>query len=245
MSVEALAVVLHHSRAKGTAKVILFGIANHDGDGGAWPSIDTLGAYSNANRATVQRAIARLEALGEITRRVQGGGDRDTADHDRPNRYDVLVKCPPTCDNTTRHRLTCMTCGKRLIAVHRYLLTHPFCAPYRGGRVFDDTPTVERPVEGAASSKTRPELKQPPERLISSSKVLNREAEIASGSQSKIDAYGDDLNTASATATAPPAAGACPKRVSGAPHAYSASSGRCIDCYAINPAHETRTDGEA
>lgn len=104
MSVESLAAVLHHSRAKGTAKVIAIGIANHDGDGGAWPTIRTLAIYANADRSTVKRAIRQLVTLGEVRVHVQAGGPRDMEDTERPNRYDVLVECPEGCDRTTNHR---------------------------------------------------------------------------------------------------------------------------------------------
>lgn len=106
MSVETLAAVLHHSRARGTVKLVAVGIANHDGDGGAWPTIRTLAKYANVEPRNVQKAIAKLVALGELAVHVQQGGRMDTPDWDRPNRYDVLVGCPPWCDRTTQHRDT-------------------------------------------------------------------------------------------------------------------------------------------
>lgn len=104
MSVESIAIALHHSRATGTAKVVLLGIANHDGDGGAWPSVDTLARYANVSRRNVQNAIARLVELREIQVLRQAGGDHSVADSHRPNLYRVTLRCPPTCDRTTRHR---------------------------------------------------------------------------------------------------------------------------------------------
>ncbi len=105
MSVESMASVLHHSRAKGTAKLVLVGIANHDGDGGAWPAISTLMVYGGfVDRSTVKRAIRGLVKLGEVRVHLQAGGPRDMEDHDRPNRYDVLVECPEGCDRTTKHK---------------------------------------------------------------------------------------------------------------------------------------------
>jgi hypothetical protein len=104
VSVEAVAAVLHHSRAKGTDKLVLIGIANHAGDGGAWPTIDTLGKYAACSRTRVKQAIARLVELGEVSVAVQGGGNSDTRADRRPNRYDVLVACPPECDRTYQHR---------------------------------------------------------------------------------------------------------------------------------------------
>lgn len=98
--------VLHHSRASGTRKLVLLGIANHLGDGGAWPAVTTLARYANVNERNVQRAIEWLVSKGELRVDVQQGGDRATADHRRPNRYDVLVECPTYCDRSTQHRDT-------------------------------------------------------------------------------------------------------------------------------------------
>lgn len=106
MSVEQMAIALHHSRAKGTARLILIGIANHDGDGGAWPSVATLAKYAGiTDRRNVQRALASLESLGEIRRLVSAGGDHSMADYMRPNLYRVLLRCPPGCDRSAQHRM--------------------------------------------------------------------------------------------------------------------------------------------
>jgi Helix-turn-helix domain len=105
MSVEALTVALHHSRATGTARLVLLGIANHDGDGGSWPAIATLAKYAGGvDRKTVKRAIDKLEELHEVEQLDREGGDRFTPDHLRPNLYRFLLTCPPTCDRTTQHR---------------------------------------------------------------------------------------------------------------------------------------------
>jgi hypothetical protein len=104
MSVESMAVVLHHSPAKGTDKLILLGIANHDGDGGAWPSVATLAKYANIDTRGVQKVLARLEQSGQITRYVQEGGTLAMRNGQRPNRYVINVVCPVECDRTTAHR---------------------------------------------------------------------------------------------------------------------------------------------
>jgi helix-turn-helix protein len=104
MSVESMAVVLHHSPAKGTDKLILLGIANHDGDGGAWPSVATLAKYANIDTRGVQKVLARLEQSGQITRYVQEGGTLAMRNGQRPNRYVINVVCPTDCDRTTAHR---------------------------------------------------------------------------------------------------------------------------------------------
>lgn len=106
MSVEHLAVVLHHSKAKGTRKLVLLGVANHDGDGGAWPSVNTLARYAGTEPRQVQKHLAALVSSGELAVDRQEGGPRDMADHRRPNRYRVLVRCPSWCDRSPEHRDT-------------------------------------------------------------------------------------------------------------------------------------------
>lgn len=106
LSVEAITLVLHHSPAKGTDKLVLLGIANHAGDGGAWPAVETLARYANVHERNVQRSIDRLIATGQLVRHLQRGGTLDSHASDwlRPNRYDVVVTCPPSCDGTANHR---------------------------------------------------------------------------------------------------------------------------------------------
>jgi hypothetical protein len=91
MSVEAIALVLNHSKAKGTAKLVLIGIANHEGDGGSWPSIGTLARYANVDARSVQRAIEVLTDMGELAVEVKGGGTVGTRADRRTNRYRILV----------------------------------------------------------------------------------------------------------------------------------------------------------
>lgn len=104
MSAEALAIALHHSKAKGTAKLVLLGIANHDGDGGSWPSVATLAKYANVDARSVQRAIETLVSLREIRRLYNAGGSAKTPEHLRPNLYEILLGCPSHCDGTKAHR---------------------------------------------------------------------------------------------------------------------------------------------
>lgn len=103
MSVESFAIALNHSRAEGRTHLVLIGIANHDGDGGSWPSVAKLARYSKQTPRGVQKALAKLEELGEIRRHVQAGGDHRIEAHRRPNRYDFLLTCPADCDRTTNH----------------------------------------------------------------------------------------------------------------------------------------------
>lgn len=100
-----MAIALHHSRATGSAKVVLIGIANHEGDGGSWPSVATLAKYANVDPRRVQAALTKLEILGEIRRDRQAGGTAATSDHRRPNLYHFLLRCPSECDHSMNHRV--------------------------------------------------------------------------------------------------------------------------------------------
>lgn len=106
MSIEKMALVLHHSRARGTAKLVLLGIANHAGDGGAWPAVETLARYANVHPRNVQHALDKLVELGELERHIQAGGTliSHASDWLRPNRYDVLVACPEGCARDDNHK---------------------------------------------------------------------------------------------------------------------------------------------
>lgn len=89
MSVESISAVLRVAGISSTDKLVLIGIANHDGDGGAWPSVATLAVYADCSERTVQRGLERLAELGLITIRLQAGGTRETRADRRPNRYDI------------------------------------------------------------------------------------------------------------------------------------------------------------
>lgn len=91
MSVESISLVLNHSRAQGTDKLVLLGIANHDGDGGSWPSVATLARYANRSESAVIRALRRLEESGELRTHRNGGGTHRTRSDRRPNRYEIVI----------------------------------------------------------------------------------------------------------------------------------------------------------
>lgn len=88
MSIESMVKALNLSAPLTAAeKLCLVGIANHDGDGGAWPSIATLARYVGVTERQVQRIIKSLSQLGMLTVDEQGGGTRNTRADRRPNRY--------------------------------------------------------------------------------------------------------------------------------------------------------------
>lgn len=100
MSVENMALVLHHSQAFGAAKLVLLGIANHQGDGGAWCSVATLAKYAAVSERRVQQILSELEAAGELVRKLQAAGYGGS----KTNLYWVNIACPDDCDGTSNHR---------------------------------------------------------------------------------------------------------------------------------------------
>jgi hypothetical protein len=88
MSIEVMTTVLNHSKATGRAKLVLLGIANHQGDQGAWPSIETLARYANASQRSIMRDIQELEEMGELI--VERNAAPIRAQY-RPNLYWVNV----------------------------------------------------------------------------------------------------------------------------------------------------------
>lgn len=98
-----MAVVLHHAPFAGRDKLILLGIANHDGDGGSFPAIATLAKYGNCSPASVKRSLAVLMEAGAIVRHIQAGNLR-IPEWARTNLYEVMVECPANCDKSRRHK---------------------------------------------------------------------------------------------------------------------------------------------
>lgn len=105
MSIESVSIALHHSRASGSAKLVLIGIANHDGDGGSFPKIATLAKYANIHPRNVVKCLNTLGALGEIIIHQNAGGTLKTPDSIRPNLYEFILACPEDCDRSKNHRL--------------------------------------------------------------------------------------------------------------------------------------------
>jgi hypothetical protein len=125
MSIEQMAIVLHHSKLNGAQKLLMIGVANHDGDGGAFPSQLRLATYCGvSDTRNLRRIIAKCIESGELVVDVHAGGGVNTPDSQRANLYTINVKCPPNCDRTAQHRLLCCGCDERL----------PF-ARYRHGAV--------------------------------------------------------------------------------------------------------------
>lgn len=96
MSIEKMTTVLYHAEVGGSEKLVLLGIANHEGDGGAYPAVDTLARYANIDRRATQRILRKLEVAGLLASNRRTGSSTV---------YRVLVQCPDNCDRTTNHRL--------------------------------------------------------------------------------------------------------------------------------------------
>jgi len=76
MSIEIMNLVWKHSKADGRARLVLLAIADHQGEIGAWPSIETLAKMVNASERSVQRDIQYLQQIGELRVEVQNAPTR-------------------------------------------------------------------------------------------------------------------------------------------------------------------------
>jgi hypothetical protein len=107
MSIEVVSIVLHHSKAQASAKLILTALAWHHGDdrmAGCWPSQETLAKYANITSRQVRRCINELVEIGELYV-IKNGASRHRSVA-APNLYIVQVDCPAECDKTFSHRIT-------------------------------------------------------------------------------------------------------------------------------------------
>ena len=105
MGYKATAVVLHHSRARNTTKLVFVALAHHyddEGSLGAWPSQRTLAKMANCSERTARRAIHELAELGEIDVLLHQGTGVDP--QRKTNRYRIILDCPADCDGTAAHR---------------------------------------------------------------------------------------------------------------------------------------------
>lgn len=97
-----MARVLNEFPHGGTRKLVMLGIANHDGDGGAWPSVATLARYACVTPRNVQAALGKLADDGWIVVHQRQGGTTRTPDHARPNLYEIRWArfVPPVAGDT-------------------------------------------------------------------------------------------------------------------------------------------------
>jgi DNA-binding transcriptional MocR family regulator len=92
-----MSAVLHHAQVSPAAKLVLLGIANHQGDQGAYPSRETLAKYANVSTRSVTRYVEELKMRGYLEVEEQAG-------RNGVNVYWVTITCPDDCDRSTNHR---------------------------------------------------------------------------------------------------------------------------------------------
>lgn len=69
MSVQAISAVLEHSEARGSARVVMFVLADHaDEYGFCWPGGNRIAHRSRIAKRNVQHHFRELEAMGELRR---------------------------------------------------------------------------------------------------------------------------------------------------------------------------------
>jgi hypothetical protein len=93
MSIERVAQVLAADwpdTVTPTHRIILVGIANHDGDGGAWPARATLARYAGISERSVKRNLHQLADLGVLEIDRNAGGTATTRPDRRPNLYRII-----------------------------------------------------------------------------------------------------------------------------------------------------------
>jgi hypothetical protein len=76
MSIEVMQSVWRESASDGRARLVLLAIADHQGEIGAWPSLETLARMVNSSVRSVQRDIGYLQQLGELIVLVQQAPSR-------------------------------------------------------------------------------------------------------------------------------------------------------------------------
>ena len=91
MSVQQLSAVFERSRSRNGARLVLLSIANHDGDGGSWPTISTISRESALTERSVHEALRRLQDDGELKVHPNAGGTMDWRNDRRPNRYEIML----------------------------------------------------------------------------------------------------------------------------------------------------------
>ena len=93
-----MSAVLHHAEIYPAAKLVLLGIANHQGNAGAYPSIETLARYAGVSRRSVSTYLRDLEEKNYLIIDEQAGPNG-------VNMYYVNIECPDECDRSTNHKL--------------------------------------------------------------------------------------------------------------------------------------------
>ena len=97
MALELFPLVLHHAQVPPAHKIVLMGIANHQRDGKAWPSVARLAGYAGIGERRTQEILRDLEDMKLLSVK-RGKGPKGL------NVYAVTIACPEGCDRTPNHR---------------------------------------------------------------------------------------------------------------------------------------------
>jgi len=98
VSIEISNAVWRESKSSGRARLVLLAIADHQGEIGAWPSIETIAKMVNSSERSVQRDIQELVTLGELEVHVQKAPSRGQY---KSNLYWVIL---PSLSGVTKTR---------------------------------------------------------------------------------------------------------------------------------------------
>jgi Helix-turn-helix domain len=171
MSIQAMALVMSHSRSQGNARLVLLSIANHDGENGSYPSKETIGREANIAPRTVQRMIPGLVELGEVEVIEQGGKLVDWTTGKlrerkyQPNLYRILLCCPSDCDGSTNHRIVAGGSEETTVSPQDDQREHPESGETESGETESTTDQVpgetERPDQGRQNRESGETLLSP------------------------------------------------------------------------------------
>jgi hypothetical protein len=102
MSIESMSLALNlvDDRLTPSDKLLLVGIANHDGDGGAYPTLETLARYCGITVRGVQKRLEHVQVLGYVRRDINGGGSAKCPVHLRPTLYHLNLTAPGELQGT-------------------------------------------------------------------------------------------------------------------------------------------------
>ena len=96
MALELFPLVLNHAEVPPAHKLVLMGIANHERDGKAWPSVARLATYAGIGERRTQEILRELEDM-ELIRVTRRKGKNGT------NVYALNISCPADCDRSPNH----------------------------------------------------------------------------------------------------------------------------------------------
>lgn len=114
MSIEVMNQVWKYSQATGRARLVLLAIADHQGEIGAWPALETLAKMVNASTRSVQRDIEYLQELGELRVDYQNA---PTQGKYKSNLYWVTLGVTNTAQGVTNTDLGVTNTGQGVTAV--------------------------------------------------------------------------------------------------------------------------------